>query len=904
LDPSNFPARDDSSADSIQRLRALSRYADRLIERRPELVDVLREDSAVTREALDAALAAAGQDGEPEFKRRLRRLRQEVLLRTMHRDLSGRADLSEVCVTMSELADACIGAALAWHERGLVERYGPPGAESGMPQQLMVVAMGKLGGRELNVSSDIDLVFLYPEEGETAGAQKISNHEFFSLLGRRLIATLSESNEEGFVFRVDMRLRPYGASGPLVASFDALETYLLAQGREWERYAWLKARAIRPGIAEGSPDPAGRALDQVVRPFVFRKYLDYATLAAMRKLHAEVRRDVARRDLVDHVKLGPGGIREIEFIVQALQLVRGGRDATLTVRPTLEALARLADRRAIAPEAARELHSAYVFLRGLEHRLQYLDDAQTHSLPVSAEDRRRVALMCGYADWETFSARLAEIRDCVTRHFQELFAELPEAASGGAWQDDRDATTKFLAEKGFHEPEASAARLAAIRASTRYQMLPGDSRQRFDALVPALAAAAAATPDPDSTLARGLTLIETIARRAAYLALLAEHPEALERVARIISASSWASDFITRHPLLLDELLDDRVLYAAPDWPAFAASLRLQLAGQEADIEREMNVLREQHQSQVFRLLAQDLAGLLTVERLADHLSALADIVLQVTLDALWAQFRGRHRDDAPAFAVIAYGKLGGKELGYASDLDIIFVYDDPHDRAAEVYARLAQRFNHWLTARTSAGALFETDLRLRPSGAAGLMVSSLDAFERYQEESAWLWEHQALTRARFSAGDPRVGAAFEEIRERILRRPRDAAAIAREVRDMRLRLRAAHPNQSAEFDLKHDAGGMIDVEFAVQCLVLTHAHRHPELTGNLGNIALLGMAARLGLIEPTASDAAQAAYREFRHLQHGLRLNGAAYARVPPQSVETHIAAVLRLWESVVSSG
>ncbi len=903
MNPSNPLTNENASEECIRRLRGLSRYADRLIERRPELIEVLRDNGPVTREAIDAVLAGASRDEEPEFKRRLRRLRQEVLLRTMHRDLSGRADLTEVCAAMSELADASIGEVIAWHEPRLVERYGRPTAESGAPQQLVVVAMGKLGGRELNVSSDIDLVFLYPEEGETDGPQKISNHEFFSLLGRRLIATLSEANEEGFVFRVDMRLRPYGESGPLVASFDALEAYLLAQGREWERYAWLKARALRPGIAEGEPDPAGRALDQLIRPFVFRKYLDYATLAAMRKLHAEVRREVARRDLIDHVKLGPGGIREIEFIVQALQLVRGGRDPALTVRPTLQALARLTGRRALAAETARELEGAYVFLRRLEHRLQYLDDAQTHSLPGTDDDRQRIAQMCGCTSWDAFAAQLADVRACVTGNFQDLFAELPEAASSGAWQDDRDAAAKFLSEKGFRDPEGSATRLAVIRASTRYQMLPADSRQRFDALVPALADAAAGTPDPDSTLARGLTLIETIARRAAYLALLAEHPEALERVARIIAASSWAADFVTRHPLLLDELLDDRMLYAAPDWPAFADSLRTQLAAQAGDVEQEMNLLREQHQAQVFRLLAQDLAGLLTVEHLADHLSALADIALQVTLDALWAQFRGRHREDAPGFAVIAYGKLGGKELGYASDLDIIFVYEDAHERAAEVYARLAQRFNHWLTARTSAGALFETDLRLRPSGVAGLMVSSLDAFARYQEESAWLWEHQALTRARYSAGDPKVGAAFEAIRERILRRPREADVVAREVRDMRLRLRAAHPNHSAEFDLKHDAGGMIDIEFAVQCLVLTHAHRHPELTGNAGNIALLGMAAGLGMIDQAICDGAQAAYREFRHLQHGLRLSGAAYARVPPKSVESHIGAVLRLWKAVVSS-
>ena len=413
---------------------------------------------------------------------------------------------------------------------------------------------------------------------------------------------------------------------------------------------------------------------------------------------------------------------------------------------------------------------------------------------------------------------------------------------------------------------------------------------------------AAHCDDPDATLRRGLDLIEAIARRAAYLALLAEHPEALERVVTMVAASSWAAEFITRHPLLLDELLDDRVLYAPPDWAGFEHTLRaaLQAAAGEGDTERQMNALREQHQAQVFRLLAQDLAGLLTVERLADHLTELADRVLGVALALCWSQLRTRHAQ-APRFAVVAYGKLGGKELGYASDLDLIFLYDDADERAPENYARLAQRLNLWLTTRTSSGALFETDLRLRPSGEAGLLVSSLEAFARYQEESAWAWEHQALTRARFCAGDARVGAGFEAIRERVLLRPRAPQALAQEVRAMRERLHEAHPNPSGLFDLKHDRGGMIDLEFIVQTLVLAHAAAHPGLARNLGNIALLGMAGELGLVEPARAQAGRDAYREFRRLQHALRLNGAQFARVPPERVAPHVAAVRALWDEVL---
>ncbi len=621
-------------------------------------------------------------------------------------------------------------------------------------------------------------------------------------------------------------------------------------------------------------------LGKIVRPFVYRKYLDYATLDAMRGLHAEVRRDVERRELAGHVKLGPGGIREIEFIAQALQLIRGGRDPALTARPTLAVLGVLAERNQLPRAAVQELSGAYVFLRRVEHALQYLDDAQRHDLPEDAEDQARVARMLRFGDWSSFSAELARHRTAVTQHFNSVFAERA-APSEAAWPD---------------HPQ-----LAALRSSQRYASLPPDSRRRLDRVVPALAKAATRTSNTEDTLTRGIAFLEAIASRAAYLALLAEHPEALERVARIISASSWAAEFITRHPLLLDELLDDRLLYAPPDLPALASQLRPRLAEHARDTERSMNLLREAHQAQVFRLLAQDLAGHLTVERLADHLSALADLVLELVIECAWRDLSRKHRDAAPSFAVIGYGKLGGKELGYASDLDIIFLYDDPADQASETYARLAQRVNTWLSSRTTSGILFETDLELRPSGASGLLVSPLAAFGEYQVQRAWVWEHQALTRARFCAGDRAVGEGFERIRIDILTRPREAAQLAREIVAMREKMHAAHPNRSELFDLKHDRGGMIDIEFAVQFVVLANAHRYRDLTGNLGNIALLQMAAGHGLIDATLAERCRNAYREFRRLQHGLRLNGAQYARVPRAQVAAHVDAVRILWESVL---
>ena len=850
-----------------------SRHARLLVAARSGLREELEwaNDSGSTREAMQAFLREGGGD-ESVLHSGLRILRQRVLLRTMARDLSGHAGLDEVCGTMSALAEVAVDAALA--------HFGH--------QDLIVVGMGKLGGGELNVSSDVDLVFLYPEEDGAA-----SNLEFFTRLGRRLIAALDERTADGFVFRVDMRLRPWGDSGALATSFDALEEYFVTQGREWERYAWIKARSLGSGGENGS-------LAAIVRPFVYRKYLDYGAFAAMRELHAQIREEVAKRELSDQIKLGPGGIREIEFIAQVFQLARGGRDPALQIRPTLAVLALLAQKKLLPAAAFDELSGAYVFLRRLEHRLQYLDDAQTHELPEGTEDRSLVARAMGFHSWDAFRAALEAHRARVSAHFEQVFSveEVSKHALAPLWTGSEQAETR-LAQLGFRDAAATAARLAAVRSGPRYRGLPQASRARFDTLIPRIIEECAAQEDPDAALARGLEFMETVSRRAAYLALLEEHPAALERLAQLLGTSSWAAQYLNRHPIVLDELLDARALFARPDWSAFARELRGQLASRQGDEERQMDWLREAHHAQVFRLLAQDLSGVLSVERLADDLSDLAGAMLQVTLELCWTQLRVRHRDE-PRFTVIGYGKLGGKELGYASDLDLIFLYDDPDDRASEIYARLAQRLARWLTSRTAAGVLFDIDLRLRPEGGSGLLVSSIDAFRRYQRESAWTWEHQALTRARFCAGEPAVGAQFEEERRAILRIARDEAKLRRDVLSMREQLLQGHPNESGLFDLKHDRGGMIDIEFIVQTLVLAHAHRRPELTANSGNIALLRLAARLGLIPGDSADAVADAYREYRRRQHRLRLNGARYARVSAAELQTHIDATRALWRRV----
>jgi glutamate-ammonia-ligase adenylyltransferase len=887
---------------------AFSRYLRQLLVAHPEITDWLAAHAhqAVDAELMRRFIAAEAADNDDSLKRSLRRLRQRVMAALIVRDVSGLAPLAEVVETMTQLADVTTNFALDWAHRRLAAQHGEPLDHQGRAQRLLVVGMGKLGGRELNVSSDVDYIFIYPESGQTAGREdgggKIDTYDFFLRLGKRLIAALGEVTGEGQVFRVDMRLRPNGDSGPLVCSLDALENYFMTQGREWERYAWIKARTLNEGV-NLQPEWV-MALEKIARPFVFRKYLDFGAINAMRDLHAQIRREVARKDRAEHIKLGPGGIREIEFIAQVFQLIRGGRDPVLQIRPTLKVLALLVARRLLPAESEQELASAYQFLRRLEHRLQYVNDAQTHRLPDDLEERAQIAAAMGFSDWPALRSVLDGHRERVARHFGQIFSDPEEGthALAGLWfgQTEGDDALEQLSVLGYRKPQALLERLNAFRHSSRYLQLAATSRERLDALGPRLIDAAAATPTPDSTWKRGLDFLEAISRRAAYLALLQQYPQALSKVAELIGASSWAAEYLTRHPLLLDELLDPRLYDVAVDWPAFREELHRHLAQHAEDTEREMDILREIHHAQVFRLLVQDIAGLQTLEHLSDHLTELADTMLQTTLDLCWSKLKKRHREK-PQFAVIGYGKLGGKEFGYASDLDLVFLYDDPAPGAEEGYTRLGQRITTWLSSQTSAGILFETDLRLRPNGDSGMLVTSIESFRDYQLKNAWPWEHQALTRARFCAGDPTVGAQFETIRVEILRQPRDLAQLKVEVLAMRQRMRDKHaPNSPDQFDIKQDPGGIIDVEFIVQYLVLGHAHAHPELCGNLGNIALLGLASQLGLIPQPLADPVRNAYREYRRLQHAKRLNFNPKARVDRDCVADRIEEVLALWQSV----
>lgn len=846
----------------------------------------------------------------------MRRIRNLLVCAIIERDLSGKADLSEVVEAMTLFAEFAIRTHLASIYDELADIHGfPMGAQSGKKQEMIVLGMGKLGGRELNVSSDIDLIFVYPENGDTVstrpGQRLLSNQEFFTRLGKRFIGALSEITEDGFTFRVDMALRPNGASGPLVASIGMVEQYLIVQGREWERYAWIKARAIT-----GNQEDI-ETLGQIVRPFIYRRYLDFSVIDAIRNLHQQIRADVIRQERLhpersNNIKLGRGGIREIEFLAQMFQLIRGGRDQALQDKSTRKILHILAEKRQLDEETANALLDSYTFLRDLEHRIQYLDDAQVHSLPSNENDLLLIAKAMGMNDSSQLLDSLQKHREFVSTQFDAVFSDksvpqdqskpvIPQPLLSSQTEEEQIHTlqTKFGA-LGFADSKAAAQRMLAFWKTSRILSLSDNNRTKLisliNSLLPELQASA---HDPLVTLGRLLDFFESIARRTAYLSLLTEYPAAAHRLMRMLDASEWASRYLTRHPILLDELLDARTLLAPPDWDFFTAELDRQLENQRGDTELLMDTLREAHHAQLFRFLAQDLAGGLTVERLADYLSKLADITVEATLREVWLAMPKRHRD-VPRFAVIAYGKLGGKELGYASDLDLIFLYEDDHPEAPMLYARLAQRFITWMTSPTSAGVLFDIDIALRPDGASGLMVSSFDSFERYQNESAWAWEHQALTRARFCAGDKTIGKRFETLRNRILRQSRDPVWLRKEILEMRQKIHDAHPNRSALFDLKHDAGGMIDIEFIVQYLVLEYSLQYPELTENFGNIALLKMSGALGLIQKDAGEKVSAIYRDFRKLQHQIRMQGAEQAKVQPESVIEQSDEVKKLWQQV----
>jgi len=857
----------------------------------------------------------------------LRVARQLVLERLAVLDIEEGAPLAVVTGTMTALAEATLELALTQARADADERHGAPQGALGQPIDFWIIGMGKLGARELNVSSDIDLIYVYEEDGQTAGPRPTSAHEYFTLVAKRLYALIGDSTDDGFVFRVDLALRPHGNSGPPVVSLSMLEDYLQVSGREWERFAWLKSRVVAPRAAVTS----GRALQlrSLVTPFVYRRYLDYGVFEGLRQLHRKVREEAQRRaagrpERANDVKLSRGGIREIEFIVQLMLVVRGGQYPEIRTRSTLKALHCLKERGLMKPETAAALADGYTFLRRVEHRIQFLDDQQTHLLPTDDADlgwiARSLGLTCG-ADACELIDRLGEIRESVATEFDALLREGRGAsapASGGGGGSGRNGCrscgggplaidSETLLDK---LPAELAARLRPWATHPRVLGLRDESRLRLGHLMQKVALCmdeGACTPQ---AALRFVVWVEPLLRRESYLALLVERPEVQQRLLRLLGLARWPMQYLMRHPGVIDELADDRLLHQRFDAALFHAELEDRRAAWqrsgEADEEKLLDTLRRAHHAEVFRTLVRDVEGQLSVEQVADDLSALADALLATTVRWAWQLLKQRHRDE-PGLAIIAYGKLGGKELGYGSDLDVVFLYDDgdepDKDRAQVVYAAFVRKLITWLTLRTAAGELFDIDTALRPNGNSGLLVTSADAFERYQlgrgSNTAWTWEHQALTRARFAAGAPALSARFEVTRRAVLTTPRDATALREEIRAMREKVRAARPVPAGRFDVKHSAGGMMDVEFAVQFLVLAQGPAHAGLLDNVGNIALLQRAEVVGLLAAGVGSAAADAYRELRRAQHRARLDEQP-TQFDPESMAPQRDAVLALWQAV----
>ncbi len=871
-----------------------SRYAERLCTANQSLIDDLREHGNTP--LLIGKTALPFVENGDDLNASLRRLRQRVMLRLIFRDVNGLADLNEVVTTISNLADFVLATALDFHQHQVADKFKLSDTEKSDDRaQLVIVGMGKLGAHELNVSSDIDLIFIHHEDGE-ANAEK-SWHEFHAEIGKRVIRTIDDVTQDGFVFRVDMRLRPYGASGALASSLAALDAYFRTQARPWERYAWLKARTIT------GAGTTIKALSSLVKPFVYRRYHDYGAIEEMRDIHAQIRAEATRRNRLNDIKVGPGGIREVEFVVQMHQLIRGGREPRLQIASTRESLDVIANLGLMDAARVTALRNAYVFLRNLEHRLQYVDDAQTQALPTSENEQTRIAHAMNFADWSAFDAVLKMHRDVVTAEFENVFAKTSDSDNSASGAKETSLNTSIHGVfEGFLLEEASkttiSARVAAWTSASRTATLSPKVRTRMEALIP-LALRAALTHDTSPiTTFRMFDLLDAIDKRETYLALLDEHPDVLNRIARIAAKSAWAADFLRKHPVLLDELLHHQ--NTVIDWSHERENLSAQSDRLASDTEALYELLRHTKQVITLKLNIADVEGRMGVMALSDGLSMLADMLLEATLKLAWQSMKVMESATPRGFAIVGYGKLGSKELGYASDLDLVFLYDENSSIAADQYAKLAQRLSSWLNTMTAGGVLYETDLRLRPDGASGMLVSSLDAFRDYQFTRAWTWEHQALTRARWCAGDATLAAPFDAIRNEVLSKPRDREKLRQEIIEMRDKMRAEKKDRVDQLDLKHTRGGIVDVEFIVQYLILAYSHEHPDFLKNLGNFALLMRAGALGILDEDIAAKVAKAYLVYREQQHLARNNNQLKTWVAVDAMSDERHAVMAAWSAL----
>ncbi len=872
------------------------------------------------------AQAAAAQSVEQALLL-LREWRRREMVRIAWRDIAGSAAVAETLRAVSDLADATVRAAAAAAARHLEPIFGKPQSSNGSAPHFVILGMGKLGGRELNFSSDIDLIFLFTGAGETGGPRVVDNEEYFNRLGREVIRLLDARNADGFVFRVDMRLRPFGESGPLVVSLAALEDYLQQHGRDWERYAWIKARAIVGAVAYAS------AYEEFVRPFVYRRYLDFGVFESLRNMKALIVREVSRRDLEQHLKLGKGGIREIEFIVQSMQLVRGGSDRRLQNAALLQVLPLLAGSKLISAGDIAQLTEAYLMLRKAENALQMMRDQQTHSLPQDSQDRARLAMIMGFTGWDQTLAALNATLEKVAAQFDALLFGTPDAQRryaeiGAAWLDSDDAKIEEeLANSGFPRSEIApvAAILESYRQAANYRRLDEAGHRRLYVILARLLKAAAAHGSPATVVQRVLRVLEAIGSRASYLALLNEQPAALDRLIEVCAISGFLSRQVADFPLLLDELIDAKAFDELPTRAGFTLELAARTERMPPDDpERQVEALRQFQKVAVFAVALADLTGRLPLMRVSDRLTDIAELIVACCMDLAWQQmtriYGTPYCGEEPgslrpvAVAVAAYGKLGGLELGYASDLDLVFLHDSagsiqltggekPLDNGV-FFLRLGQRIVHLLTMHSAAGRLYEVDMRLRPNGKGGFLMTGIDAFERYQLNEAWTWEHQALLRARAVAGDPQLCAAFEAVRRRVLSSAVRRETLRHDVLEMRLRMRKELSRSGpGEFDMKQDAGGISDIEFLVQYWVLAGARAHPQLLTYTDNIRQLEALAAVGAIDAATALWLKETYISYRSVLHHLSLEGDGERIVAAQPYRETRDRLRAIWHATLET-
>jgi len=899
----------DVDAGQLAKVIGVSRYVSESLARYPEMLDDLLATDMYRRYVDDADMARnmpaiEGELTEDSLYKQIRFFRRREMVRIIWRDLNRLADMSETTLDISRLAEITVQHTLAALRDILLPKYGIPMSKDGSREIGMVVlGMGKLGARELNLSSDIDLIFAFPEHGYTVqGDKELDNAAYFTRLGQRLIKAIDQMTIDGFVFRVDMRLRPYGTSGALALSFDAMEDYYQDQGRDWERYAMIKGRPIA-----GDPNDAS-VLMKILRPFAYRRYIDFSVIESLRQLKSMIRQEVARKGLHDNIKLGAGGIREVEFVTQSFQLVRGGRDSDLQERSVMKLLPILAEKELLSPSDRDNLLQAYRFLRNSEHVIQALNDEQTQQLPSNADDQMRLAFAMGFEDWAAYSEALQAQRDWVSQCFKDVVRdenETDEPSVDALWQhlwnhleDEQDAGA-ILQEQGFQTPQQNIASLSEFVQSNTFIALESLSRQRIDRFMPKLLAACARCSNASDTLQRVMPLMRAVQRRTSYVVLLDENPQALAELVTLCSASPWIAEQLSSYPVLLDELLDASTLYNPPSVAALRDELRqLSLRIPSEDLEAHMDNLRIFKMAHVLRVAASEVTGRLPLMKASDYLTWIAEVVVEFVVKLAKEDLARRHGqpqltpgepiDDG--FAVIGYGKMGGLELSYSSDLDMVFIYDAPMNGFTSgpkeidnsvFYTRLGQRILHIMNTRMSSGILYEVDMRLRPSGASGLLVSSIQAFERYQEKDAWTWEHQALVRARFISGDEKLAQSFLSIRANILARQRDKQQLAAEVIEMRQKMRdhlepdECKGEESSYFHLKHSQGGIVDIEFMVQYAVLAWSYQFAALHMFTDNIRILEQAAEVGLISAQEAQAVGDAYRTFRTQGHVRALQG-----------------------------